>query len=429
MALLTALLLLAPPRSVPVLLDASVAAHAKLKRVDVSIGIVTTLRTTSARSQAHLQFIRPDELRLTVAEPAQRNQAASRKLYSLSGQRVIAVDQVEGEYTTRKFPFPGALPLAERFAASAGAYGDAVGAILNPNELNSFYANFRNLSDFRIVDKPGVIELFRSIKSATITIDLGAKDMLLRRVTLQSPGSLLDWKYTYSAAPAKLAPPAIAGLHLVEALTARATPPRYADAQAKSLAHRSELAYRDLGSAAVDYNGRDGMGQFWVAGGNFRERAAEFEWIYAGNVLSVRAKGVLYRGKISKSRVPTALDKLGVAPQPMLLQLLQGRNPMGTLLTTDALVRLAGNLALGDSPAKILEIKSAGVTVNALVRDRDGLLASVRSSIIDQHGAVAMREELTYKYTSVNHALPAGTFAALTGMAKPLPPVMPPKKQ
>jgi hypothetical protein len=427
-ALLTALLLLAPPRSVPALLDASVAAHAKLQRVDVSIGIVTTLKTTSARSQAHLQFIRPDELRLTVAEPAQRNQAASRKLYSLSGQRVIAVDQIEGEYTTRKFPFPGALPLAERFAASAGAYGDAVGAILNPNELNNFYANFRNLSDFRIVDKPGVVELFRSVKSATITIDLGAKDMLLRRVTLQSPGSLLDWNYTYAAAPSKLAPPAIAGLHLVEALTARATPPHYADAQAKSVAHRSELAYRDLGSAVVEYAGREGSGQFWVASGNYREKASDFEWVYAGNVLSVRAKGVLYRGKISKSRVPTALDKLGVVPQPMLLQLLQGRNPMGTLLTTDARVRLAGNMAFGDSPGKILEIKNAGVTVSAMVRDRDGLLASVHSSLIDQHGAVAMREDFTYQYKSVNHALPAGTFAALSGVAKPLPEVAPSKK-
>ncbi len=401
--------------------DASLAAHARVRRMDVSISIETKVNKDDVVSSARLQFIRPDRLQLTVQEPQQKGQAASNRTYDLSGNTFTALDLAAGEYAQRNFPFPSQLGLADRLTAALGNPGDAVGVILSDRLLTAFLSNYRNLRDFKQSMKPGAIELRRTYRNTSAIFDFGSSDHLLRLVRLQGPGSRLVWNFHYNGEALTLATPKTRALRKVESLTARAAPPRYLSPEARSLATRSERAYANLRSTVCRYLGPDGSGTFWVRDGSYRQDQGQNSWSYSSRQLTARIGDVTYSGNLRQSKIAAALNRVGGSVQTMVLQMLQGRNPMGTLLVPESTVRLAGQLVTEGAPCGILEIKSKGITLSVIVRKSDGMILSTRSAILGRRGEVALREETTYRYDSVNRGVGGQLLSVSAAGARPFP--------
>lgn len=412
-------LALAAPSAASII-DQTVAAHGRMSRLDATIATDTKLQGQEQKSTAHLLVVRPDRLRLTVQEPQQNGQAASRRIYCLDRNRFVAIDDLVREYTDRQYQFKSSLSLFDRLQISLGAPNDAVSNLLDSKQLAIFFTKFRSLPDLKVSTDGAMIRLRRSSGAARIAFDIGAADHLLRRVRLDNEGGFLDWEFSYGPSPSSISPPSTRGMRKVESLVARDAPPTYASDAAHLLAKKSQFAYDSLRSVDCHYEGADGSGRFWIASGHYRQESGGTAWIYADRTLTAKNRASLYRGRVAQSKVSSALHAVGISVQPMLLQIMEHRNPMGTLMPTKSRVRIAGEISLGGQPCGILEIRTNGVTVSVAVRKSDGMILSSRANIPGPNGTL-LRQETTFTYDSVNKPLPAGAFAPPAGSAKPFP--------
>jgi hypothetical protein len=422
--LFTAFLALAPAGggNSAAIFDSSLAAYKHLQKGSVSIEVETLLRGTHVKSSVRLQFVEPGSLLLSVSEPQQQGFAASRRTYSLQGERVIAVDEVEREFTSRTFPFPSNLGVGDRVSSSLGSPGEAAMVMISPRDTEIFYGNFRTLDGFRHSFNGPFLELQRTAGPSKMTIDFDRASMLLRKVDLETAGgSFQHWSVAYGSPPASVPGPNIAGMRQVDALTAQPTPPHFLSKEAETLSHRSRIAYRDLRSGEVVYTSPEGSGRFWLANGRYRQDSSTGSWDYRDHILTVQIGRTFYQGRTRLRQVPPALAKLGIAVPPLFLQILQARNPMGTLMATSAKVRVAGSISMNGAPCSVLEVLQPGLTMSLLVRKADGLILNSKSAVLDLRGHTMFTHQSTYDYSKVNESFAESVFSLPVSNPRGLP--------
>lgn len=198
--------------------------------------------------------------------------------------------------------------------------------------------------------------------------------------------------------------------------------PHYKSAAVKTLVGRSIHRYENLSNVAYTALSKSSQSSVWIAGSSLRERQAGCDWTYANGYLTIKdlRHGKSYRGKTKGNRVAGYLSQIGVMVEPTVQMKLLKKNRVGALVQPGFYVRSVGTVKVGTASCTAVEILGPTIKIEALIRQRDFLLASVSSEALDGSGAAVAKADRQYVYTSLGKVLPASTFKLQLGSSKPL---------
>ena len=95
---------------------------------------------------------------------------------------------------------------------------------------------------------------------------------------------------------------------------------------------------------------------------------------------------------------------------PMVRQIVSRQNPVRVMFLPGVTVRHVGEMSVGGAPGDILEYRARGANVSVVIRKDNGLIASMRTEILDPQNRVATQSQKTFLYGSVGKAVDQTAF-------------------
>ncbi|HVT13472.1 MAG TPA: hypothetical protein VHE55_14505 [Fimbriimonadaceae bacterium] len=403
----------------PTIFDQSIAAFHARKSFSVRVGLDAKMNGVVTTAQYRLSFQAPNKvllIKLSNGKPG--------LTFWLDGSRFIAYDPVAGEMVVRKAPTSG--PIVNRVANSIGGLEDPVAAQLEPKTMAAFLAPFREFKGWTTRAAGGKIFLGHVAgtgSNKTFTqFDFSASSKLLTKAVLTSPTSRLEWNFAYEPAPRRLSFSPPRGTKQVNALTEHVAEVATTDPKAQKIVDASLRAYSRLDSVAFSVASQDGARKDWMDGSSFRENQARLSWSYDKGILTIldRATGRNYRGKCSRRSIAGYVKKCGSSIDPLLLALINSRNPISGWFMPGMKVSNRGTVKIGSLEADAIELRSLRFDVSLLIRRDNHLVASVTSRTRDKSGVQISEASRDFTYSSVNKPLPKSTFVLKASSFKPL---------
>ena len=354
-------------------------------------------------------------MKLRIREPEQNGRGASDRTYALTEGKLFAYDASVHERIERKAPTAGSI--AERFRAAVGPIDELIVALVEPARFASFISPFQRMGKWNTKPEGKITTLWRSAGSgrtkSTTALKFEAASKRLRGLTVTLPSSKLEWKVSYGAPPRAIGyrPPSDAAK--VNSFTERPAAPRYANSKAKAVANWAMLAYDRLRHASIDIDsGQGSSSKVWISGGRLREETGPIAYVWNGSTASIRdsRRRVFYSGRAGLNRLLDALGALGSRMDPLVRQIVTRQNPVRILFMPGVIVRHVGQMSSDGVPGDILEYRARGANVSIVIRQDNGLIASMRTEILDPEGRAATQSQRNFRYGSVGKALEAAVF-------------------
>ncbi|HWA82019.1 MAG TPA: hypothetical protein VG820_01195 [Fimbriimonadaceae bacterium] len=403
----------------PAIFDQSLAAFRARKAFVVRIGLDAKMNGVVTTARYRLSYESPNRVLLAKLSNGRANM-----VFWLDGARFIAYDPSAGEMVVRKAPASG--PIVNRVANSIGGLEDPVAAQLDPKTMAAFLEPFRALKGWTSRTASGKVFLGHvagSGSNKTYTqFDFSASTKLLTRAVLTGPTSRLEWDFDYEPTPRRLSFSPPRGTKKVNALTEHITEVATTDPKARKVVDASLRAYSRLDSIAFSVASSGGSSKDWMNGSSFRESRARLSWSYDKGILTILngANGKNYRGKCGRRAIAGYVRKCGSSIDPLLLALINNRNPISGWFLPGMKVSNRGTVRIGSQDADAIELRSLEFDVSLLVRRDNHLVASVTSRTRDKSGAQIAEASRDFTYTSVNRPLPRSTFILKASSFKPL---------
>jgi len=378
------------------------------------LDMTQTAGKSITRGKFDLAYVRPNQMKLRIREPEQNGRGASDRIYALTDGKLFAYDAVVHERIERKAPTAGAL--SERFRAAVGPIDDLIVALVEPAQFAKFLNPFQNMGKWSTKLEGSVTTLWRSAgngrtKSTTV-LKFENQSKRLRSLTLTLPASKLEWSISYGTAPRAIGyrPPPDAAK--VASFTERPPAPRYASSKAKAVANWAMLAYDRLRHASIQIDGSQGASKIWMSGGRLREESGSIAYVWNGRTASIRdsRRRTFYSGRAGLAQLLDALGTLGSRMDPLIRQIVTRQNPVRVLFVPGVTVRHAGQMSADGVPGDILEYRARGANVSLVIRQDNGLIASMRTEVLDPQNRVATQSQRNFRYGSVGKELDAATF-------------------
>jgi hypothetical protein len=173
--------------------------------------------------------------------------------------------------------------------------------------------------------------------------------------------------------------------------------PRFADDRARAIVGRAVDAYARLARTRYVSQGRDRV-EVLQEGVRFRYRSGQRTVGYDGTTLWVRdGNGPVHFAAADTRTAAIWLDRIGMQLEPVLRELVRGRNPMRLLLPPEGLARWSGTEGKGPNQVQLIEVVTPEMRLVFGVR-ADGLLDSMAVANVDAAGKVLNRSQRTYRY-------------------------------
>ena len=380
----------------------------------MTLNVVQKSGRSTTRSTFELSYVRPNQIKLRIREPEQNGRGASDRTYALTDGKLFAYDALVHERMERKAPTAGSL--SERFRGSVGPVDDLIAAMVEPPLFNSFISPFQRMGKWNVKADGALTTLWRTAGSgktkSTTALKFESQSKRLRALTVTLPPSTLDWKISYGVAPRAIGyrPPSDAAK--VNSFTERPPAPRYASTKAKAVANWAMLAYDRLRHASIQIDSGQGTSKIWISAGRLREETGQIAYVWNGTTASIRdaRRRTFYSGRCGLARLLDALGAVGSRMDPLVRQIVSRQNPVRVLFMPGVTVRHVGQMTTDAVPGDILEYRARGATVSIVIRKDNGLIASMRTEVLDPQGRVATQSQRNFTYGSAGKALEPAVF-------------------
>jgi hypothetical protein len=396
--------------------DASIRAHRAMRAGTVGLEAAQVFEGRTVRAQYELAYVRPNQIKVRIREPEQTGRPASDRTFALIGDRLYAYDAKVHERLEREVATEA--PLAQKFSGVVGQVDDTVLGIVEPERLEKMFAPFRGLPGWKVAKSGGVVTLRRQTSGkagkGVSVFRFDAVSRRLRGMEIEILGGRLQWTVRYGAPPRVIGyrPPADAAK--VASFTASSLPPRYASAKARAVAEFAMLAYDRLKHVSMRIESGAAVSRVWISGGKLKEETPDFAYTWDGKTAAIRRPGgaLVYSGEASFSKLLQELEKAGGRMDPLVRQIVTRQNPIRILFIPGTTVRHVGQMTVGGAAGEILEFKARGANVSVVIRKDNGLIASMRTDVLDPDGRVVSTTQRDFSYGSVGKPIGDANFSS-----------------
>lgn len=397
------LLMVAVAPSFDALADRCIEVHRKSTAGAFSVSFSSTGTDQDRTGSYEVAYRRPDRLRYRAKMVPTPKSGSLDQSFILIGPNLYGVDHHSAQMLQRKVATKGSLP--ERFQ-SALALDEPIRVAVDPTGLSLFLSPLRELRAWHIETKGDRYDAAAATPNGTFQVSFSKSSGRLASVAIRSGSAGMRWSYTnWRSSPGTFTPPT--GLRKVSEFYEAPALPKTADARTRELVTAVMGAYARLRHVSYRVIDNSGSTQVWLSDGAARQVTEAGEWSWQGGTLRIapRGSGVqAVRGKLKE--VEDRTSKFGMPIEPMLHRFLQGRNPLATVWKQDLQARIVGNVNVGAMRGTIIELKSPGIRITAIVRGDNRLLHSITTDSLDGRGGVVTSSERRFEYRSVGKPLP-----------------------
>jgi hypothetical protein len=413
MTCILGLLIVGAPSSAATLFDRGEAAHAKAVSAAFEVLIEQRSQKQKTLITANLDYVRPNRVKLEMRQPASGALAAVVLRHAMDTQKYTGFNATSNE-VIRKTVTGG--DLGQRLASATGGVDQSMLILLSPATMKAMFAPFRLLEGWTVRSTATLTELtFQTDRTGSRRVSQFIFDRklgFLQQARFVVGGDELVWRYRYlgPARNTSLAVPTSA--RSVLAFSVRRQPPKFLDAGAKKVLEASIAAYERPRELIVMVDERGETRRFWIGKSGVRERQGNVEWAYTGRRLMVRDERnkKFYAGTANLSAAFSAIQFVGGRIDPTLRLMMLGRNPVREILEPNHVVKSVGSITMDNAPASVLSISGPGMRIGLVVRQSDGLVASMTTENVDASGKTLHRSERRFRYQSVGVPLQASLF-------------------
>jgi hypothetical protein len=401
----------------------STIAFDQIARAHASLGAAILTATASSSGQApaltakySLSYRWPSELNIRSLDP---------KSGKLLRQRVIEPSRTV-EYD----------PALMQYIASERPSGESLGATLAnldkdlddlllaftaPEGMDVWLTDLVKLYPWKLSLRDARRSLAFKKDDHRISIEFDSKGSLVRKVDITTGGQRLVWTIDYAPSVGVVAFRPPAGATSVPVFDREMRPPRYADAEARTVAERMFRAYDSLRAIGFDVQRDSGKTRVQVAGKIVRQDDAVATWAYDGKRLTYLDKksGRWYTGDLRFTEVVNAVGDLGTRVDPTARLLLSGFNPYRKRLGDGSVVKVVGTVRVGKEDVTILECESDNALVTLFVR-KDGLVAGSSTRAKRATGDPDETVDLRYTYFELPKDAASGLRLKVPSGQRPL---------
>ncbi|MFN3683754.1 MAG: hypothetical protein ACK41F_07425 [Fimbriimonadaceae bacterium] len=298
--------------------------------------------------------------------------------------------QLAGKAAETELPCAGASP-AERLAALGAKVPPAALAVLDEEAARRLLRHAETAIGWISASKGGLREWRGIGPNGPVFLQLGGQDRLLAWAGLEGAGTGARYEYRTGGA-VELGPPSAV------ARPSNLPMPRFADDRARKLVERAVAKYATLRASRYVSEGRDRV-EVIHEGVKFRYRSGARTVGFDGSALWVRDGGPVYSAAADPRTAAIWLDRLGIQLEPVLREMVRGRNPMRLVLPPEGIAAWAGTEGQGPQAVQLIECAAPGMRLVFGVRP-DGLLDSIAVANVDAAGKVLNRSQRVYRYAA-----------------------------
>ena len=299
--------------------------------------------------------------------------------------------QPAGKAAETELPCAAASP-AERLAALGAKVPPAALAVIDEDAARRLLRPAETGIGWLFAAKGGMREWRGIGPDGPLFLQFDGQDRLLSWAGLAGLGTGARYEYRMGGS-VELGPPTAV------ARPANLPLPRFADEKAKSVVERAVGSYARLRATRYVSEGRDRV-EVIQDGVRFRYRSGARTVGFDGSTLWVRdGNGPAFAAAADPRTAAIWLDRLGIQLEPVLRELVRGRNPMRLVLPPEGLAVWAGTEGQGPKAVQLIECATPGMRLVFGVRP-DGLLDSIAVANVDAAGKVLNRSQRVYRYAS-----------------------------
>ena len=352
-----------------------------------------------------VSYRRSDRLRYRARMEPTAKSGAIDQSFILIGPTLYGVDHITAQMLQRKVGTKGSLP--ERFQ-SALALDEPIRVAVDSVGLGLFLSPMRELRQWSISTKGDRHEATAPTPNGRFDVVFSKSTGRLVSVAIRSGAAGLRWTYrNWRSSPGAFTAPS--GLRKVTEFYESPPQPKSSDRATRELLTAVFGAYARLRHVAYKVSDASGVTQVWFSDGAARQVTARGEWSWSKSMFRMLPKGgnpsTLKPAKLTN--VETDTNRTGLGIEPMLHRLLQGRNPLATMWKADLQTKIVGQVKVGSLQTTILELKSPGIRITAMIRRDKNLIHSLTTENLDRTGRVINVSERRFEYTSVGRPLPS----------------------
>ncbi len=297
--------------------------------------------------------------------------------------------QLAGQAAETELPTTGSTA-SERLASLGAKVPAAALAVLDEEAARRLLRRAETGVGWLVASKGGLREWRGIGESGPLFLQFDAQDRLIAWAGLEGTGT--GARYEYRQGAVQLGPPPEV------ARPTNLPMPRFADDRAKRLVERSVEAYARLRATRYVSEGRERV-EVLQEGVRFRYRTGQRTVGFDGSTLWVReGQGPVFRASADTRTAAIWLDRLGIQLEPVLRELVRGRNPMRLVLPPEGVAAWSGSEGRGDRSVQLVECLAPGLRLVFGVRP-DGLLDSIVVANVDAAGKVLNRSQRVYRYS------------------------------
>lgn len=299
--------------------------------------------------------------------------------------------QPAGKAAETELPCTGTSP-AERLVALGAKAPAAALAVLDEGAARWLLRTAETGIGWVFAAKGGLREWRGIGPDGPLFLQFDGRDRLLSWAGLAGVGTGARYEYRRGSM-VELGPPTAV------ARPANLPLPRFADEKAKSLVERAVEAYARLRASRYVSEGRDRV-EVIQEGVKFRYRSGARTVGFDGSTLWVRdGNGPAFAATADPRTAAIWLDRLGIQLEPVLRELVRGRNPMRLVLPPEGVAVWAGTEGQAPKAVQLIECATPGMRLVFGVRP-DGLLDSIAVANMDAAGKVLNRSQRVYRYSA-----------------------------
>lgn len=397
------LVVTAPAVTFDQLADRCLAVHKRATSGAFSVAFSSTGTEQNRSGTYEVGYRRSDRLRYRARMVPTAKSGPVDQSFVLNGSTLYGIDHLTHQMLQRKVVAKGTL--TERFQ-SAIALDEPIRIAADSVGLDLFLSPLRELRGWKITERGDNRQAIATTPTGRFEITFSKSTGRLASVAIRSGAAGLRWTYSkWSSSPGSFAVPT--NYRRVNEFYESPPYPKAADSATNNLLNATFAAHGRLRYANYRVTDGSGVTQVWLNDGAARQINARGEWKWSGGTLRYTKRGSAPQSRKAKLReVETTLAQQGLEIEPMLHRWLQGRNPLSMMWKPDLQARVRGEITVGKMRGSILELRSSGIRITAIIRRDSYLIHSLTTENLDRAGNVVASSERRFEYLSVGKPLP-----------------------
>jgi len=369
-------------------------ASAAMRAIHVEVDSTRiTKREGTYRMTATLQRDALWRIRLDQREPRQLGLDRSDRSFLYANGSLYGIDRVNQEQFQRRAPGSPSDP--KTFREAMGRLDGSVDAILNPYSVSEDLKNLAKTVEWKRTREATDVVYRATQGSSRFVFAFDATTWRLRRYYIQTPDATFDWKFVHRAAPKSFSALLTAPATYMKVASFRDRPAvcTFANTATETKVRRALISHRNFLKGTVFAADR----KIHIDYPNVGEKGDDFAWAYINGTLHI-TKGRKSSKAVDRAAVAGELVAAGIEPDLYTRELLANRTPMRGIFGSESRAKTVGQMSVAGIAGTLVELSNSQGRITVILRDKDGLVASIETEIRDTRGNEVDRTRRAYRY-------------------------------